>query len=224
MASSKYKSLQKSILQGNLDNVKTLLQQCDLPNSEELHKVKKRAKLETLTDQQQFDLLRKAINKSYQEIVKLLLDNGFKICYESSKTSPASLIEAAVKTADPEVLKLLLSHEDITAKFERREINKLLFEAIKTENVDIVKIILENGADINAMNRNGYALHQAIRHESPEIVTFLLEKGADVSIVSLPSNYRLIQEAISTRNSEIFRIILNSGTDVSIALPSGNTK
>lgn len=222
MANPEYKILQKAILQGDLENVKTLLKQFQLPDSdEELHRAKKRAKLEILSDQQQFDLLRKAINKSNQEIVKMLLDKGFKVFHDNPKSSSVSLIEIATKSANAEVLKLLLDREDISTKLEKREINKLLFQAIKSNNVEIVKIILDNGAEVNASNKNGSALHRAIGHQSPEIVTLLLEKGADVNLVSLQSNYLPIQEAIITRNLEIFKIILNNGADLSIALPSG---
>lgn len=186
MTDSKY-NLLLAVMQGDLEKVKAFLQYFDLPNSASAGghgRQKKRIKLETLTDQQQFDLLRTAIEKSHQEIVKLLLDKGFKVCYENLKLSPTKLICDAVKFANAKILKLLLEREDVKAKLKKRDYNSLLLGAIESKNVEAVKVFLSYGADINASNSNGFALHQAIRHDSLEIVKLLLERGADLSITT----------------------------------------
>lgn len=97
MTDLKY-NLLLAVVQGDLRNVKTFIEYFDMPDSAGgLHRQKKRIKLETLTDQQQFDFLKISIEKNHQEIVKFLLGKGFKVCYQNLKspTSPTTLIGEA---------------------------------------------------------------------------------------------------------------------------------
>ncbi|ABJ77150.1 Ankyrin-related protein [Leptospira borgpetersenii serovar Hardjo-bovis str. JB197] len=59
-----------------------------------------------------------------------------------------------------------------------------LYFAIKNENVKIVRLLLEKGADVNFQNNAFYnksLLYFAIENENSEIVRLLLEKGADAN-------------------------------------------
>jgi ankyrin repeat protein len=50
-------------------------------------------------------------------------------------------------------------------------------------HLEVAKLLLEYGADVNTQNRNGWtALMLATRDGRPEIVTMLLEHGADMNI------------------------------------------
>ena len=59
--------------------------------------------------------------------------------------------------------------------------NNLLFQAVKQENVNNIKIALKNGADINARDKHGYTpLHYAARGSSVQIIYLLVRNGADM--------------------------------------------
>ena len=62
-----------------------------------------------------------------------------------------------------------------------REIDKQLCESVRKGNIEKVKQLLEQGADINATNKKGDApLFIAIDKKNLDMVKFLIEQGADV--------------------------------------------
>jgi hypothetical protein len=58
--------------------------------------------------------------------------------------------------------------------------------AVEKGNIEIVKLLIENGADVNIKSGRGTALHIAVEYGYPDIVRLLLDKGAEVSIVGSP--------------------------------------
>ena len=57
--------------------------------------------------------------------------------------------------------------------------SKELFSVIKNNDIEIVKLLIENGADVNAKNEDGEtALHLANRKGYLDIVKYLIAKGA----------------------------------------------
>ncbi|MBU1425896.1 MAG: ankyrin repeat domain-containing protein [Gammaproteobacteria bacterium] len=50
-------------------------------------------------------------------------------------------------------------------------------------DVDAASVLLDNGADINAIGEDGDTpLHRAIAGDKPDMVQFLISRGADTSI------------------------------------------
>ena len=58
-----------------------------------------------------------------------------------------------------------------------------MWNSIRGDDLEIVKYLLENGADINAKDNYGTtALMKASSNGQLEIVQFLIENGADINI------------------------------------------
>ena len=64
-----------------------------------------------------------------------------------------------------------------------KKLQEELFDAIKANDLDAVKQCVEQGADVNAQNGDGWTpLHAAVFYEhSPEIICYLVEQGADIN-------------------------------------------
>lgn len=58
--------------------------------------------------------------------------------------------------------------------------------AVEKGNIEIVKLFIEQGADINVSSGRGTALHIAVEHGYNDIARLLLDKGADINIVGSP--------------------------------------
>lgn len=59
------------------------------------------------------------------------------------------------------------------------------------ELLDAVRLLLEQGADINAVDQNGEtAMHGAAYKNAPQVVKLLAEKGADPSVWNRPNKYK----------------------------------
>ncbi|MDH4241493.1 MAG: ankyrin repeat domain-containing protein [Phycisphaerae bacterium] len=88
----------------------------------------------------------------------------------------------------------------------------LLIEAAANGHLDVVKLIIENGADVNLKGEAWYGpLHAAAAKGHIEVVKILLENGADVKIFhqNKPLNYAAMNGHI-----EVAEILLAHGADI----------
>lgn len=70
------------------------------------------------------------------------------------------------------------------------------------EHFEIVKLLIENGADINAVNSKGttvfmYAKTPAIKSGKTEIMDFLLNKGADINAIDKKEHKTVFDYVVS---------------------------
>lgn len=64
-------------------------------------------------------------------------------------------------------------------------LNEKLFNAVKQQNLEAIKKLVENGADVNAQDTDGHtALMIASSYENFEIVKFLVESNANVCAIN----------------------------------------
>ena len=85
--------------------------------------------------------------------------------------------------------------------------------AIKCGHEEIVKLLLEKGADVNNQDGHyGNALQLAIKCDHEEIVKLLLEKGADVNARSETGT--AIETAALFNNKKVIEVLLERGVDV----------
>ncbi len=63
-------------------------------------------------------------------------------------------------------------------------LNEKLLEAVKSNEIEEVKKLIKEGADVNVVDKYGKtALHKASYWGYSKIVKMLIEKGADVNMV-----------------------------------------
>lgn len=90
----------------------------------------------------------------------------------------------------------------------------VLIEAVKNGNVEIVKILMENGADVNIKHSNGTTpLIEAAGDGSVEIIKILIENGASVNAIRSDGTTPLFN-AIAHHHNNIARIIIENGADL----------
>nr|WIK87620.1 ankyrin repeat protein [Oriental turtle dovepox virus] len=90
-----------------------------------------------------------------------------------------------------------------------------IFYAINS-NIDLLKLLLENGADINATSDNDNAvIHLAAKNKSYDIIKTLLDYGADVNMVGYRGKTPLYYatENYSYRN---MKLLLDYGSNPNI--------
>ncbi len=92
-----------------------------------------------------------------------------------------NFMDAAYKQNIPAMDNALQSWEDINFKDEKG--NSALWIAIKNKNTEMLKFLLEKGANPNDLNKTGeYPLLYACCNKCSEITKLLLEFGADITI------------------------------------------
>ncbi|MDP7277645.1 MAG: ankyrin repeat domain-containing protein [Planctomycetaceae bacterium] len=109
-------------------------------------------------------------------VVALLTEKGAKL------GGGGGGLLAAVRSQDTEAVKLALSKDaDLKARDPQLGITPLNWASL-LGNVEIVRILVKKGADINGPNRDGNRpLHTASYLGRTSVVEFLLSKGADAN-------------------------------------------
>jgi ankyrin repeat protein len=80
--------------------------------------------------------------------------------------------------------------------------------------IEIVKVLVENNANLNLQNIHGYtALIRACINNHPEIIIYLIEKGANINLCDKEGDNALIL-ASKLGNDEIIKILINKKADI----------
>ena len=120
---------------------------------------------------------------------------------------------------------LSLRKEIVTGAKEELEKVELYLEKIKETDAkfEIVKLLLENGADPNFQSQIQYsAVNLAVVFKFPKILELLLEKGADPNIQNSGGESAL-HIAAFFNFPEILKILLKNGADANIENQAGLT-
>ncbi len=116
-------------------------------------------------------------------IVLIILIGGAVIFFSLPK--PTADLFSAIKEKNVLEVKRILSEYKIELDPPRKsnEVNKPLAYAAAYGNLDIVKILVAKGADMNGQVAYGdVPIIKAVEHDNRDIVKYLLINGADVNI------------------------------------------
>jgi ankyrin repeat protein len=98
----------------------------------------------------------------------------------------------------------------------------LLHHAAGFGSLDVMALLVDAGADVNAKNRRGSTpLHWAIDDEAK--VRLLLSRGASVNAKQVEGRTPLYQAASLGNGFAIVRLLLNQGADSNLAMSNGRT-
>lgn len=133
--------------------------------------------------------------------------------------------EAAEFIIKCEKLKALQAIKNLDGNINQ-EVSKrrsLIHLAAQYCDVDIVKSLVENGAEINIKDGKGRtALHYAAKWSKPEIIKYLVSKGADINEKTISSATPLMY-ATSQGNFDTVKTIIDLGAEINVQDNKGNT-
>lgn len=90
-----------------------------------------------------------------------------------------------------------------------------LIYAIFNNDIEMVKIIVEAGADLNVDFHNQTPLHEAVNVKGYETVKYLISKGANVNIKNeLSKATPLIYAILVKQDVEMVKVLIKAGADV----------
>lgn len=89
-------------------------------------------------------------------------------------------------------------------------------------HIDIIKLLLEHGADLHAVGQDGTALHLAVWEKQEKIVQFLLDKGIDPNATSESGETALMAAALKGLTS-IGQLLIEKGAEVNCQTTEGTT-
>ena len=157
-------------------------------------------------------LLHIAVRRSDVDMAKMLLKKGAKVDAPRRDDGTSTMGGYTSSTAGME--KQLASYSGGTA----------LFVAVRQQNKDLVKLLLENGADPNVKNNGGATvLHAAAETGALEIVKLLTDKKrTKIDIVDDRQNSALLY-AVTNKRHEVVEHLVKAGADPKSVNRQGQT-
>ncbi len=112
----------------------------------------------------------------------------------------------------------LLNEDDslVTARYARGGISDrtlLNMAALKTGRHDLVKVLIDAGSEIDALDSDGYTALSYGMYGGALSARLLMEAGSDLTVIST-SGDTLLHDAASAGHVNIARIILRAGVDI----------
>jgi len=154
--------------------------------------------------------------------VKLLLERGADPNNGNKVGGPAPV---SAKRAD-ELIKIreMLLMSPIIAIPENIGGTPLMYAAY-IGNIEVIKLLIEKGADVNARNNhNGTALMLAAQRGDLVLVKLLIEKGADPRVRHASGYTALMYAAASeSSDSELIKVFLAKGVELNVKANDGET-
>ncbi|KAG7409856.1 Ankyrin-2 [Fusarium oxysporum f. sp. rapae] len=166
--------------------------------------------------------LAEAVRRNQPLAVEAILQSSRNTGMTKSKAIPASLFYAAAASSSPTLIKLLLQHgaNPNIAPDGRFP----LTVAAEYGNVEMVKVLLECGVDIDAQYEgDDTPLHMAMKGNHPETIMVLIEAGANVSSANRSGLQPLHMVPQCDKSAEIIDALLAKGADLSAVSNDGLT-
>ena len=132
----------------------------------------------------------------------------------------------AIENGDLELLKHVISYgNDINCKYRSNSVTALHIAVQDKKNVDIVKYLVEHGANVNQCdNFDMTPLHHACREkENVEIVKIWLKHGTDVNASAKDNTTPLHLAAYTKNNIKVVELLVNHGAHLNVKNHAGQT-
>lgn len=166
-------------------------------------------------------VLEYAINYDNPELAKLLIESGADIKSNSSLVFECFNVNRINCVS---IFQLLVDNSDINIQ-DKNGNTPLHYASMHT--IDIVSILIKNGANVNIKNKLGEtALHVACKKsDNGEIVKFLVENGADIDVLNNSGHtplYIAHKHINQSDSMSTFNTMINLGANISLV--QGYTK
>lgn len=153
-----------------------------------------------------------ACEKGNEEMFNLLIENNADI-NEKSSWGASALIYASEK-GNINIMQYLIDNGiDVNGKADDNGDTPLLWAVTGENPYEASKLLIENGANVNATNYGGVAPATILAASTPKVVKLLKDNGADLDTKFL-DYYPPIAIAAGAGNLEIVKALVENGADV----------
>ncbi|HKR22530.1 MAG TPA: ankyrin repeat domain-containing protein [Pyrinomonadaceae bacterium] len=170
--------------------------------------------LASARDENGVSVIMKASYYGKRDVVAVLLDSSAEL----------DVFEAAV-TGQTTLLIDLIAHDPSLANAYSPDVFTPLGFAVFFGQPQVVKALLESGAEVNAASRESMKvtpLASAAAAKQTEIARMLIAHGANVNAVAA-SGHIPLHEASATGNVELVRLLIENGANVNAKTDDGKT-
>lgn len=153
-----------------------------------------------------------AASFGYTNVVKILLDNKANVTIRDNKNRIA--VELAIARGHLKVVQTMIEHEQFHIHAKSSDDFTLLHIAAQNGDLEIIKILVNNGADVHARNRQGSKpIHIAAREDHIVVVEYFLGSGFHIQDEGAALN-SLLHYAVSTGKIKSAKYLIEQNADV----------
>nr|WCB86833.1 CPPV022 ankyrin repeat protein [Cooks petrelpox virus] len=168
----------------------------------------------TQKDDEGYSALHHAVLTGNNTITQLLIESDILYGYRNFvQLCETYLLSHAIKSNNVSIVMSLLKY-GINPNFVDSKGFTPLHYAVNANNLLITKLLLDNGADIEIVNKHAF-IHEIMRFSGFEqIINTLLLYGADVNHIN--DNYAPIHLATDIENEEMVKILIRNGANIDL--------
>ena len=128
-----------------------------------------------------------------------------------------------INNGDLETVKSILEKDPELIKARDNVGDSPLTWAVTTNNIEIARYLIKQGAEINASNQDGRTpIHWVVIRAGADMAELLIENGADINIVDYDKHTPL-HNAGTRGNVEVAKLLVEKGADLEIKDDYGRT-
>jgi len=146
---------------------------------------------------------------------------GFRVICPAREETEGDIFRA-VTGGDVEAVRSMIKQNPLLVNSRRPDKHPLLVIAAQGDHWDLVELLVNKGADVNAASTGGTALHYAASKGKGEVVAFLLENGADPNAEDMIRRTPLYH-AVWQGHEDIVSLLLARGATVNVRDKHGTT-
>ena len=166
--------------------------------------------------------LMSAVREGRLERVRELI-NSFGLPYSRNQSEGYDLLRTAIERRHTEIANLLLASGCKVNKKNKNRVNSPLHYAAINGEVELVRVLLNKGAKVDARNSHGKTpLHNGVVSGKTEIVELLLNKGTNVNHRD-NSDITSLHLAVENGTKDIIELLLARGANVNAKALDGKT-
>eukprot|EP00833_Pecoramyces_ruminatium_P018011 jgi/Orpsp1_1/1192043/evm.model.d7180000090145.2 len=164
--------------------------------------------IKNIKEENNLIFLKEAIIFDNEKIIKYLIKNKFKVYNINNE-----IIEIIICNNRLNILKILIpgylniNNEDIDG-------NTALIYAIKYQNFEIIKYLVDNGADMNVVNKKINVIYHLINNNNIDILKYLVDNNLNINKKD-QYGQTLLGYSISLKNEQIINFLIQHNADFS---------
>ncbi len=132
------------------------------------------------------------------------------------------LISIAVMVGNLDLVQLLIKHKANVEPAQKINGMSPLLLALKFNSESIAKLLIENGANVNAVHEGKGAMIQVMEKNMNALIPLLLDRGVQLNVGDSFENNPLAY-AIQSGNITLMKQLLAKGSDINYKLKEGQT-
>jgi ankyrin repeat protein len=153
--------------------------------------------------------------------VENALKKGAKPNFFHRPDDGKNALHVTAENGSIDILRLLLDHGAVVDALAAPHQSTALIYACQNDHIEVVKVLLAAGANVNAVNCYGNSgLHEAARLGYVALLKLLIEAGAHVNLAnhkgSTPMHFCCYGEASNENSIEVIKALLAAGSNINI--------